>query len=24
VPKEYLHWVIKDRVLADARVLYAA
>jgi predicted nucleotidyltransferase len=24
VPKEGLHWVIRDRVLADARVLYAA
>ncbi len=24
VPKVGLHWVIRDRVLADARVLYAA
>lgn len=24
VPKEGLHWVIRDRVLADARQLYAA
>jgi len=24
VPKDYLHWVIKDRVLAEARALYAA
>jgi predicted nucleotidyltransferase len=24
VPKEGLHWLIRDRVLADARVLYAA
>ena len=24
VPKDGLHWVIRDRVLADARVLYAA
>jgi predicted nucleotidyltransferase len=24
VPKNYLHWVIRDRVLADARILYAA
>lgn len=24
VPKDYLHWVIRDRVLAEAEVLYAA
>lgn len=24
VPKDYLHWVIRDRLLADARALYAA
>lgn len=24
VPKDNLHWVIKDRVLADARPVYAA
>lgn len=24
VPKDYLHWVVKDRVLAEARPLYAA
>lgn len=24
VPKDYLHWVIKDRVLAEARPQYAA
>lgn len=24
VPKTELHWVLRDRVLADARVLYAA
>jgi uncharacterized protein len=24
VPKEGLHWVIRDRVLADSRTLYAA
>ncbi len=24
VPKDYLHWVIKDRVLTEARPLYAA
>lgn len=24
VPKDHLHWVIKDRVLAEARALYAA
>ena len=24
VPKDYLHWVIKNRVLAEARALYAA
>ncbi|MGI8536678.1 MAG: nucleotidyltransferase family protein [Mycobacteriales bacterium] len=24
VPKDNLHWVIKDRVLADARAVYAA
>lgn len=24
VPRDYLHWVIKDRVLADARSIYAA
>lgn len=24
VAKDYLHWVIKDRVLADARAVYAA
>ena len=24
VPKDHLHWVIRERVLADARVLYAA
>lgn len=24
VPKDYLHWVIRDRGLADARALYAA
>lgn len=24
VPKESLHWVVRDRVLADARVVYAA
>jgi predicted nucleotidyltransferase len=24
VPKEGLHWVIRDRVLADAEALYAA
>lgn len=24
VPKDYLHWVIRDRVLAEARGLYAA
>ena len=24
VPKDGLHWVVRDRVLADARVLYAA
>ncbi len=24
VPKDYLHWVIKDRVLAEAKPLYAA
>lgn len=24
VPKDGLHWVIRDRVLADAQVLYAA
>lgn len=24
VPKEGLHWTIKDRVLADARVVYAS
>lgn len=24
VPRDHLHWVIRDRVLADARVLYAA
>jgi predicted nucleotidyltransferase len=24
VPKEGLHWAIKDRVMGDARVLYAA
>lgn len=24
VPKDYLHWVIKDRVLADAQPIYAA
>ncbi len=24
VPKEHLHWVIRDRVLAEARPVYAA
>ena len=24
VPKNHLHWVIRDRVLAEAEVLYAA
>lgn len=24
VPKDYLHWVVRDRVLADARAIYAA
>lgn len=24
VPKAHLHWVMRDRVLADAKVLYAA
>jgi len=24
VPKNYLHWVIRDRVLAEAEVIYAA
>lgn len=24
VPKDGLHWVIRDRVLAEARILYAA
>jgi predicted nucleotidyltransferase len=24
VPKKYLHWVIRDRVLAEAEVIYAA
>lgn len=24
VPKDYLHWVIRERVLAEARALYAA
>ena len=24
LPKENLHWIMRDRVLADARVLYAA
>ena len=24
VPKDYLHWIIRDRVLDDAQVLYAA
>lgn len=24
VPKDYLHWVIRDRVIAEAKALYAA
>lgn len=24
VPREHLHWVLRDRVLAEARVLYVA
>ena len=24
VPKDYLHWVVRDRVLAEAKALYAA
>lgn len=24
VPKEHLHWVVRDRVLAEAQVVYAA
>ena len=24
VPREFLHWVVRDRVLAEARVIYAA
>lgn len=24
LPKENLHWIMRDRVLADARLLYAA
>lgn len=24
VPRDYLHWVVKDRVLAEVRPLYAA
>lgn len=24
VPKDFLHWIIRERVLAEARVLYAA
>jgi predicted nucleotidyltransferase len=24
VPKKYLHWVVSDRVLAEAEVIYAA
>lgn len=24
VPKEHLHWVMRDRVIADSKVLYAA
>ncbi len=23
VPKNYLHWVVRDRVLAEAKVIYA-
>lgn len=24
VPKDYVHWVIRDRVVAEARAVYAA
>jgi predicted nucleotidyltransferase len=24
VPKEYLHWVVRDRILAEARTVYVA